>query len=72
MVERYKQMRLKNHYDMNWFYDYFLSQGGKHIGKHQFEMIFSMVDINGILDFLDGKFEIVKVVDKNNNILKIM
>jgi hypothetical protein len=72
MIDQYKQMRVKNQFDMNWFYNYFLSQGGKPISAMNFHMIFSMADINDVLDFLDSKFEITKLVDKNNNIIKIM
>lgn len=72
MVEQYKQMRVKNQFDMNWFYKYFLSQGGKPINAIEFQMIFSTADINEVLNFLDSKFELVKLVDKNNNIIKIM
>lgn len=72
MLEQYKQMRLKNQYDLDWFYRYFLEQDGRRISTHEFNLIFQMGDLNETIYYLDKKFNLSKVIDKNNNLLKIL
>ena len=71
MIEQYKQMRLKNQYDLNWFYKYFLEQGGIEIPPQQFNLLFQTGDLNETVSYLDKKFNLQMVIDKNNKILKI-
>ena len=72
MIEQYKQMRVNNQFDLNWFYRYFLEQGGQRISAQEFNLFFQMGDLNEVVAHLDRKFNLTKVVDKDNKLIKIL
>ena len=64
-------MRNSGQYQVNWFYDYYIENGGKSIGINQFSMVFNMVNLNEILEALDKKFNLMSVSDAKGQILKV-
>ena len=71
MIDKYIKMRNSGQYQVNWFYDYYIENGGKSIGINQFSMVFNMVNLNEILEALDKKFNLISVSDAKGQILKV-
>jgi len=71
MIERYINMRNSGQYQINWFYDYFISNGGDSIGINKFNMVFNTYNLNEILESLDKKFNLISLLDVKGNILKV-
>jgi hypothetical protein len=71
MINKYIKMRNSGQYQVNWFYDYYIENGGKSIGINQFGMVFNMVNLNEILESLDKKFNLMSVLDAKGNTLKV-
>lgn len=71
MIDKYIKMRNSSQYQMNWFYDYYIQNGGKSIGINQFGMLFNMINLNEILEALDKKFNLISVLDNKGNTLKV-
>ncbi len=71
MIDKYIKMRNSSQYNMNWFYDYYIQNGGKSIGINQFSMVFNMVNLNEILEALDKKFNLVSILDAKGQTLKV-
>lgn len=65
-------MRNKQQYNIEWFYEYFINQGGKINSPLEFAQYFNLVNLNDILNYLDNKFSLTILVDKNNNFIKII
>lgn len=64
-------MRNHQQYNIEWFYQYFISQGGN-VDFNIFNGIFSISNLNDILNYLDNKFNLTILIDKNNNFIKII
>ena len=71
MIQEYIQMRNLQQYNLEWFYNYFISQDGK-LDFQNFQNIFNILNLNDILNYLDRKFELVVLTDKDNNFIKIV
>ncbi len=71
MIDKYIKMRNSGQYQVNWFYDYYIENGGKSIGINHFGMVFNMVNLNEILELLDKKFNLMSVLDAKGNTLKV-
>lgn len=71
MIDKYIKMRNSSQYNMNWFYDYYVKNGGDSIGLNQFGMVFNMVNLNEILEALDKKFNLMSVLDAKGQTLKV-
>lgn len=77
MREQYIQMRRTGQYDFGWFYQYYLEKKDSSRDTLPFELfvqVFRMYfefNSQDIIHYLDGKFEIQKVEDQNNNLLYI-
>jgi hypothetical protein len=71
MIDKYIKMRNSGQYQVNWFYDYFTSNGGDSIGMSKFSMVFNMVNLNEILELLDKKFNLMSVLDAKGQTLKV-
>lgn len=71
MIDKYIKMRNSSQYNTNWFYDYYIQNGGKSIGINQFSMVFNMVNLNEILEALDKKFNLVSILDAKGQTLKV-
>ena len=68
----YIKMRNNGNYDLKWFYKYYLNNGGKQIDLNTFNMLFRLGDLSSILEYLDVKFKLTRLYDKDNNFLKIV
>lgn len=67
----YIKMRNSGNYSIEWFYSYYLQNGGKQISLQEFHAIFNMGDLNQILTVIDKKFNLTSLLDKNNKLIKI-
>ena len=72
MKKEYIEMRNKGKYNINWFYKYFVENGGKRIDINLFSQLFSMIDSSEVLRFLDVKFNLTKLEDSEGNLIKIV
>jgi hypothetical protein len=61
MKEQYITMRNLGKYDIDWFYKYFLESGGKRIDTQTFQQMFQFVKLDDVLDYLDGKFNLISL-----------
>jgi hypothetical protein len=71
MIDKYIKMRNSGQYQVNWFYDYYIQNGGSSIGVNQFSMAFNMGDLNQTLESLDKKFNLMSVLDAKGQTLKV-
>jgi hypothetical protein len=65
-------MRNLKQYDLNWFYNYFIQNGGKIDSVQSFQNVFNFINLGEILEFLDHKFELHILYDKDNNFIKVI
>ena len=72
MKQGYIKMRNTGKYDINWFYKYFVKNGGKRIDVNLFSQLFNMIDSSEVLRFLDVKFNLTKLEDSEGNLIKIV
>jgi hypothetical protein len=72
MKQDYVKMRNTGKYNINWFYKYFVENGGKRIDINLFSQLFNMIDSSDVLRFLDVKFNLTKLEDKEGNLIKIV
>lgn len=72
MREEYIKMRNESQYDINWFYKYYLQEGGKQITLNEFYNIFTMYELDAILTMMDYRFNINKLEDKNGRFIKVI
>ena len=71
MKSRYIQMRNAGRYDLQWFYEYYLQNSRDSIDIHNFGAIFNSVNLENILEHIDRKFNLVRIYDKDNNLIKV-
>lgn len=71
MIEQYIQMRNSKQYNLEWFYNYFIQNGGKIDSVQSFQNVFNFINLNDVLDFLDHKFELTVIYDRNNNFIRV-
>lgn len=72
MKQEYIKIRNSGNYPVEWFYKYFLENGGENIGLQYFHNKFKFINLDDVLSFLDGKFNLVSVhapLKINQNIL---
>jgi hypothetical protein len=70
-MKEYIKMRQSGQYRVEWFYEYYLKNGGKPVSLQEFHAIFSMGDLNQILVDMDKKFNLTSIMDKNGKFIKI-
>lgn len=68
--ESYIKQRNNQKYDLQWFYKYWNDNGGKQIDINTFGQIFNMQDLNSILNFLDHKFKLNILCNKDGSFVK--
>ena len=71
-MTEYIKMRNSGNYSIEWFYSYYLQNGGKQISLQEFHAIFNMGDLNQILTEIDKKFNLTSLLDKNGKFIKII
>ena len=71
MIDKYIKMRNSGQYQVNWFYDYYIQNGGDLMVFNKFSMAFNMGDLNQILESLDKKFNLMSVLDAKGQTLKV-
>lgn len=71
MKEKYINMRNSGKYELQWFYDYYIKNSKDSIDINTFSMIFNSVSLNSILEHIDKKFELTRLYDKNNNLIRV-
>jgi hypothetical protein len=65
-------MRNSNQFELNWFYKYYLENGGKGIGMQQFSSVFQMINLPAVLEYLDKKFSLTLLFTKDNQFIKVI
>lgn len=70
MIDGYIKMRMTNNYDVNWFYDYFTSKGGK-LDATTFQAIFQLGSLDAALDHLDAEFKLNRLYDKSGRLVGV-
>lgn len=71
MRESYIQMRNSKQYDLNWFSNYSHTMGVPVIDIKLLNFYISQ-NLNNILSFLDSKFNLHILTDKDNNFIKVI
>ena len=64
-------MRNTGRYDIQWFYEYYLQNSSDSIDIQSFGAIFNSVRLENILEHIDRKFELVRLYDKDDNLIKV-
>ena len=72
MKQEYIKMRNSGKYNINWFYRYFIENGGQKINLDVFNQVFNMGNLNDVLRNLDSKFSLNKLEDNKGNLIKIV
>ena len=72
MIQEYIKMRNTQQYNLNWFYKYFVENNGRINSMLEFQQYFSMINLNDVLSFLDKKFELTTLIDKDNKFIKVI
>jgi hypothetical protein len=70
MIDSYIKMRRTNNYDVNWFYKYFVSKGGKLDGP-TFQATFHLFNLDAALDHLDYEFKLNRLYDKSGKLVGV-
>lgn len=71
MRQRYIDMRNSNRVDMILMYEYFKENGGTY-SMQQFNQMFGFVNINEVLDFMDHKFELTSLHNKEGMLIMVV
>ena len=71
MREEYIKMRNKQQYNINWFYKYFVSQGGNLDGQTFGVMFNQFGNLSDVIAFLDSKFNLISLY-QGDKFLKIV
>jgi hypothetical protein len=72
MKEKYIEMRNKKQIDINWFYEYYVQNSKHNISIENFYQTFMFANIEAVMDHIDKKFELTKLLDKNGEFIKIV
>lgn len=72
MKDRYIEMRNKKQIDINWFYEYYIQNSKHNISIDDFYQTFMFANIEAVMDHIDRKFELTKLLDKNGEFIKIV
>jgi hypothetical protein len=72
MREEYIKMREKGNYDINWFYKYYLEQGGKPITLNDFYYVFTKCNLDEIIVMMDYRFAINKLEYTDGRLIKVI
>jgi hypothetical protein len=72
MKEKYIEMRNKKQIDINWFYEYYIQNSKHNISIEDFYQTFMFANIEAVMDHIDKKFELTKLLDKNGEFIKIV
>jgi hypothetical protein len=72
MKERYIEMRNKKQIDINWFYEYYVQNSKHNISIENFYQTFMFANVEAVMEHIDKKFELTKLLDKNGEFIKIV
>jgi hypothetical protein len=72
MKEIYIEMRNKKQIDINWFYEYYIQNSKHNISIENFYQTFMFANIEAVMEYIDKKFELIKLLDKNGEFIKIV
>lgn len=71
MKEEYIVMRNKGQYDIDWFYRYYLSKGGKEVNIQTFQSLFALGPLQQLIEKLDKEYELTSLYDVHDKLIKI-
>jgi hypothetical protein len=72
MKERYIEMRNKKQIDINWFHEYYVQNSKHNISIENFYQTFMFANVEAVMEHIDKKFELTKLLDKNGEFIKIV
>jgi hypothetical protein len=72
MKDKYIEMRNKKQIDINWFYEYYVQSSKHNISIDDFYQTFMFANIEAVMDHIDKKFKLTKLLDKNGEFIKII
>lgn len=72
MREEYIKIRNTKQYDVNWFYNYFMENGGKNTNINQFAQAINFINLDNMLDFLDHKFNVTVVYGSDGRFIRVV
>ena len=72
MKKRYIEMRNKKQVDINWFYEYYIQNSKHNISIDDFYQTFMFANVEVVMEHIDAKFELTKLLDKNGQFIKIV
>jgi hypothetical protein len=70
MIDSYIKMRRTNNYDVNWFYDYFVSKGGN-LDPVTFQHMFQLGNLDAALEHIDYEFKLNSLYDKSGRLVGV-
>lgn len=71
-VKEYIKMRNSSKYDLQWFYKYFIDNGGAKIDVNSFSQCLHLYGLESIIQSLDSKLELTKLETKEGVFIKIL
>ena len=72
LKQEYIQIRNSQKYEINWFYKYFKENGGKASASEVAMVLQQFGSVNEIISFLDKKFELNTLWDKDGQFIKVV
>ena len=72
MKKRYIEMRNKKQVDINWFYEYYIQNSKHNISIDDFYQTFMFANVEVVMEHIDAKFALTKLLDKNGQFIKIV
>jgi hypothetical protein len=70
MKEKYIIMRNTQKYDLQWFYNYWNDKKGGKLSINDFGQIFNMQNLDMVLEFLDHKFNLTTLHNRDGSFIK--
>ena len=64
-------MRNSGQYNIDWFYKYYISKGGKTITMQEFHMVFQMTPLDQVLEKMDKDFELTSLYYRDNKLINV-
>lgn len=72
MKESYINLRNNRDYNANWFYNYYMQQGGdKRLDFTSFINLFNFMNLDECLNHLDKEFNLTTLLDKNGGFIRV-
>ncbi len=71
-IKEYIKMRNNGKYDLQWFYKYFIENGGARIDVNSFSQSIQFYGLDSVIQSLDSKLGLTKLETKEGVFIKIV